>query len=101
MRRLLLALAALLLSAAPASAQSPQRAAHITQVDTSGYPDVTLYISVTDSAGRPVAGLTQQDFTITEDGQPVTISSFGGSGSGPIHTVLLIDRSGSMEEAGK
>jgi VWFA-related protein len=37
---------------------------------------------------------------VTEDGQPVTLADFAGS-AGPISTVLVIDRSGSMDENDK
>jgi Ca-activated chloride channel family protein len=108
MRRilLLLPLALLLLAlfplfrpdtAAPSSEQAPAR---VTQVDTARYPDVTLYVGVTGADGRPVSGLAAKDFAVTEDGQPVTIDDFAG-GAGPISTVLVIDRSGSMDEEDK
>jgi len=37
---------------------------------------VILDVVVTDSQGKPVHGLTQQDFSITEDGKPQKILSF-------------------------
>jgi VWFA-related protein len=99
-RTILLALALLLLPALPAYAQSPP-GARVTQVDSSRYPDVTVYVSVADASGRPVAGLAQRDFTIAEDGQPVEISGFVGGGASPVATMLVIDRSGSMGESDK
>lgn len=101
MRRWFLVGMACLLPALPAAAQEQQPSTRVAQVDTAHYPDVTLYVQVTDQAGTPVANLTKNDFTITEDGQTVEISSFAGGGAGPIHTVLVIDTSGSMDEAGK
>ena len=95
-----LVLSAFLASAAPAAAQTSLPTARVTQVDATGYPAIKLSLSVTDAAGTPVGGLTAQDFQITEDGQPVTISNFAGIGA-PIAAALVIDRSGSMEEAGK
>jgi Ca-activated chloride channel homolog len=99
MRRLSLILILLLLTALPAHAQSSP-GARVAQVDTSAYPIVKLYVSVTDPSGNPVPGLTARDFAITEDGQPVTIGDFAG-GTGAINTVLVIDRSGSMDESDK
>jgi Ca-activated chloride channel family protein len=99
MRRLPLILILLFLTALPAHAQSSP-GARVAQVDTSAYPIVKLYVSVTDPSGNPVPGLTERDFAITEDGQPVTIGDFAG-GAGAINTVLVIDRSGSMDENGK
>ena len=51
MRRMLLVLLLLVLPAVPAYAQAGN-SARVTQVDSSRYPDVTLYVSVTDPAGR-------------------------------------------------
>jgi hypothetical protein len=100
MRRMLLPLALLLLVALPAQAQSPPNA-RVAQVDTSAYPVVKLYVSVTDASGQPRPGLTARDFAITEDGQPITIDEFVGGGAGSIETILVIDRSGSMDEDDK
>jgi Ca-activated chloride channel family protein len=108
MRRILLLLPLILLllvlvpifrTASPIAApdQSPAR---VTQVDTAHYPDVTLYVGVTSADGQPVGGLAARDFAVTEDGQPVTIADFAGA-AGPISTVLVIDRSGSMDENDK
>jgi VWFA-related protein len=97
---MLLPLAVLLLTALPAQAQTPP-SARVAQVDTSAYPVVKLYVSVTDANGKPTPGLTARDFAITEDGQPITIDEFVGGGAGSIETVLVIDRSGSMDEDDK
>lgn len=37
---------------------------------------VTVDVVVTDKAGRPVAGLTREDFSVSEDGAPHEIASF-------------------------
>jgi VWFA-related protein len=37
---------------------------------------VTVDVVVTDKAGNPVVGLTKDDFTVQDDGQPQPISSF-------------------------
>lgn len=100
MRRMILLLALLMLPAVPAYAQ-PALSARVTQVDSSHYPDVTLYVSVTDAAGRPAGGLAASDFSISEDGQRVDLSSFVGGGASPVATALLIDRSASMEDRDK
>lgn len=80
---------------------STSSGSQVTQVDTSAYPDITLFVGVTDDAGDPVAGLNVDDFDITEDNQPVTITDFAAGGASSIDTVLVIDRSGSMDESGK
>ena len=56
---------------------------------------------MTDASGKPTPGLAARDFAITEDGQPITIDEFVGGGAGSIDTVLVIDRSGSMDENDK
>jgi len=96
---LLLALVPIFRQAAPIAAPD-QNPARVTQVDTAHYPDVTLYVGVAGPDGKPVGGLAARDFAVTEDGQPVTIADFAG-GAGPISTVLVIDRSGSMDENDK
>ncbi|HSS19327.1 MAG TPA: VWA domain-containing protein [Pyrinomonadaceae bacterium] len=60
---------------------------------------VVLNITVTDKAGQYVPGLRLSDFTILEDGKPVSpqfISSFNMYES-PYASVILLDTSGSME----
>lgn len=77
-----------------------QQDVRVTQVDTSNYPEVTLFVDVADENGQPRTGLTSADFTLTEDGTTVDIASFGGAG-GLINTALVIDQSRSMFEADK
>lgn len=60
---------------------------------------VVLNITVTDKVGQYVPGLRLSDFTILEDGKPVTsqmISSFSLQ-EAPFASVILLDTSGSME----
>lgn len=73
----------------------------VTQVDNDAYPQVTIYVSVADAAGQIVIGLAQEQFEVTEDGQPVTITSFSTAAESSISTVLIIDRSVSMETENK
>ena len=97
----------MLLLAVPVYAQGdqpeePTYNAQIVQVDTSNYPEINVYISVTDSQGNPVRTLNENDFTLTENGQPVDISQVYQAGEqGPVTAVLAIDRSGSMLDGGK
>jgi Ca-activated chloride channel family protein len=62
---------------------------------SAGVQLVEVYATVTDAAGDLVTGLTQDDFTVFEDGQPQQISAFT-SGTFPVSVVLGIDRSWSM-----
>lgn len=59
---------------------------------------VEVYASVTGADGRPVRDLTAQDFSITEDGVPQTITAFS-AGEFPATVALVIDRSFSMAGA--
>lgn len=86
---------------AAAQQQSGELQARITQVDTSRYPEVTVYVSVLDAAGQPVSGLDADDFQLAEGGRPVDLIRFVGGGSSPVAAALVIDRSLSMQEAGK
>ncbi len=71
----------------------------VTQTDMANYPEVSLYVSVTDSSGQPVAGLTQSDFKVTEDGVPVTLTGFAGIGNTrAVDIVFVFDTTTSMGE---
>jgi VWFA-related protein len=56
---------------------------------------VEVYATVTDSLGNPVAGLSANDFRVTEDGQPHTISAFA-VGDVPLAVAVGIDHSFSV-----
>jgi VWFA-related protein len=56
-----------------------------------------LQASVTDRNGRAVAGLTEKDFAVVEDGEERPVRSVEPSSS-PFNLVLLLDVSGSVEE---
>ena len=83
------------------AAAGDEMTAEIAQVNTSKYPEITLYVSVVGSDGQIVEGLAQEDFKVTEDGAPVEITAFSAGSRSPIATVLTIDRSGSMGVEGK
>lgn len=75
----------------------------ITQVDNSKFPNVTVYVSVTDSAGEPV-GVDPTAIQISENGevmQPVDVRGGGEGQADPLTTMLVIDISGSMDKNGK
>jgi Ca-activated chloride channel family protein len=57
---------------------------------------VELPVSVTDTAGAPVTGLEQKDFTVFESGKQQKISSFNFASNLPISVGMLLDHSGSM-----
>jgi len=69
-----------------------------------GFPDIVLHVTVSDSSGNPVGGLTKDDFALAEQSQrettPVTrsLTCFEESGENTeISFALVFDISGSME----
>ena len=60
---------------------------------------VQLSVSVTDSEGRPVTGLTAADFQVKEGGVVMKLVDFGREADRldrPLSAVFLVDRSGSV-----
>jgi Ca-activated chloride channel family protein len=57
---------------------------------------VELYTTVLDSQGRPVEGLSEDDFKVEEDGSKQSITRFERVEDQPIHAGILIDNSASM-----
>jgi Ca-activated chloride channel family protein len=73
----------------------------ITQVDNSMFPQVTVYVSVTNSSGEPLA-VDPDRIQILENGQMMQPFQVSGSGGiGPLTSLLAIDVSGSMYDSGK
>jgi VWFA-related protein len=75
-------------------------------VDNSKFPNVTVYVSVTNSAGEPV-GVDPATIQISENGETMQIVDARGGGQGgggvaePQTTMLVIDISGSMDKNNK
>ena len=59
---------------------------------------VNVFLNVTDPAGAPIGGLTQDDFTLSEDGVPQKIAFFERETDMPLSIVLAIDTSGSVRK---
>ncbi|HEX7587345.1 MAG TPA: VWA domain-containing protein [Anaerolineae bacterium] len=96
-----LAFALGLLANTGAHAQGPINIA-VTQVDTSQFPQVQVYVSVTDAAGNPVRNADPKTFQLQENGQAMQLVAATRSGDqGPVSTVLVVDRTGSMASADK
>jgi Ca-activated chloride channel homolog len=73
----------------------------ITQVDTSQFPKVTVYVSASDATGEPVS-INPASLVLKEDGRVILPDRVNGTGEGgPLTTLLAIDTSGSMNFAGK
>src|SRR5687767_9765426 len=78
---------ALTLGAAISAMQLPQFATTVQVVE--------VYASVTDARGEPLRGLSQDQFTVREDGELQTISTFA-EGEFPLSVAVGVDRSWSM-----
>ena len=90
-----------------AQTPTPAPQIRITQVDNSKFPQVTVYVSVTDANGEPV-GVDPSAIQISENGQVLktttSASNINGQatkGPGQLTTLLVIDVSGSMATANK
>jgi VWFA-related protein len=92
-------------SASTVFAQSDTQV-RITQVDNSKFPNITVYVSATNSAGEPV-GVDPTTIQIAENGAAVKIVDARGGGQAgqgvaePLTTMLVIDISGSMDKNNK
>jgi VWFA-related protein len=83
------------------SAQAPINIT-VTQVDQSRFPQIDVFVSVTDASGNPVRNVTPDAFRLEENGKPITLAAATHSGEqNPVSTVLIIDHSGSMAAAAK
>lgn len=56
---------------------------------------VPLYVTVSDSTGRLVPGLVQEDFEVYDNGKLQTLTNFDNKAM-PITAVVMLDTSGSM-----
>lgn len=73
----------------------------ITQIDTSDFPKVTVYVTVADENGDPV-GVDPSRIRLMEDEEEIPLDQIEGVGQiDPITTLLVMDISGSMLYAGK
>src|SRR5512139_3517178 len=98
---LVLALVLALFPAPAAFAQDAAPIVRITQVDNSKFPQVTVYVSVVNAAGEPVA-VDPSTVQIYENGQLMQASAVTGQGEiGQLTTLFVIDTSGSMEKSDK
>ena len=86
------ALGALMATAEPAPVPMPQQRA----IFSAAARLVLVSVTVRDDRGRPVTGLTKNDFDVLTDGQKAPITEFRSEPS-PITAALLVDQSGSMK----
>jgi Ca-activated chloride channel family protein len=59
---------------------------------------VNVFVNVIDQNGAIVAGLTREDFALTEDGRPQQIAVFERQSELPLNLTLAIDTSGSVRK---
>ena len=87
---LALVLAASAQVAAPPAVSSGSLRVHVNLVN--------VPVNVTDGRGRPVDGLSRDDFMLTEDGHPETIRLFEPNATQPLSLVFAIDTSVSVRK---
>ncbi len=81
--------------------QAEEVIVRITQVDTSNFPQVTVYVAVTDADGEPV-GLDPLRIQLMENGGEIPVDKIEGAGEiDPLTILLAMDISGSMLYVGK
>ena len=93
----------LLMAAVPVSESQQTKPRQSTTVSDTLSIDVdlvTIGVRVSDRSNREVSGLTQDDFSVFEDGQRQQIAAFA-AGQQPASVLILLDRSTSMRQAGK
>ena len=81
--------------------QAEEAHVRVTQIDTSDFPKVTVYVTVTDENGEPV-GVDPVRIKLMENEKEIPLDQIEGVGQiDPITTLLVMDISGSMLYAGK
>ena len=77
-------------SSAPAQKPSESQSSTTLKVDVNL---VNVFVTVTDTKGSPVGGLTKDNFILEEDGQQQKISVFDKESAVPLSIALAIDTS--------
>jgi VWFA-related protein len=81
--------------------QTEDMVIRITQVDTTDFPKVTVYVTVTDSEGDPI-GLDPARIQLKENDLVIPVDQIEGAGEiDPLTVLLAVDISGSMLYANK
>ena len=79
--------------------QSGQLQTDVRQVRRPAFPNVTVFGSVSDERGESVSGLTEANFTITENGSDQPIQSVERvETESNVSVSLVVDASGSMDD---
>ncbi len=97
----LLALALVSCLVRGAGAQTSALTVAVTRVDSDRFPQVTLYVSVTDEKRLPVVGLGEADFWVKESGVQIPAGSFRveSDASQNVGLVLAVDVSTFPDES--
>jgi len=80
-------------------AQSPATRVLITGVDASKFPEVSVWVSVSDAAGSRVSKLAANDFVLREDGVEVRPSVSDAEAG--LQVVFLMDTAYNVQKKGK
>ena len=97
----LILLSLLTLTGFSSKTQSEEPTIRITQIDTSNFPQVTVYVAVTDVNGEPV-GLDPARIRLMENEVEIPVNQIEGAGEiNPLTTLLVMDISESMLYVGK
>ena len=92
-----LACASLLISCGVAVTAQTQYKARVTQTDTSSFPHIRVYLSLTDESGNPISTSDPVSLKIFEDDTLVREETLSEGGSSEGSSVLVLDLSDSME----
>jgi pSer/pThr/pTyr-binding forkhead associated (FHA) protein len=79
-----------------ARAQTADSAATITAVDTGAFPEMSVYLAVSDAAGNHVRGLPASAFALTEDQSPISNLAISESEVGT-QGVIVLDTSAAFK----
>ena len=93
--------AALLILLWTGSASAAPASLTIQRIDITRLPEITVYLSVLDDAGKSILGIAAQEIELTIDGTVQTVSSVRSAleGGESLAVGLVFDRSGSMKSA--
>lgn len=98
-RQLVVAFLLAILISSGSRSVAAQDIVQIAQVDPSNFPQIVLYVRVTDTAGVPVTRLGKDNFTVHEDRQLASIIDFVGTEENrPVDIVFVFDTTSSMDD---
>jgi VWFA-related protein len=84
--------------AKPTTPPAPSQTAATSQIYKVRVELVNVLMTVTDKKNRTVIDMTKDDFHVTEDGKPQTITYFSRESDLPLRIAILIDTSNSVRD---